>query len=477
VPTTYGTNNVWIGYVFGGSNFDRYKGTVTEGASSSPNFDESFGGAQVNYSTSGCTVLTDTFSVRYKLTQNFADGDYIFTVGGDDGFRLSLDGGATWAINRWVLQSYTTTTYSIHLNGTQNLVLEYYENFGDNRISFNVTKTCTGSGNPAVYGSSNQWIGYVYSGTNFASYKGYVFEGSSVSPNFDENFGGDNISYGTSDCPITTEQFSVRYRLRVNLASGIYKIVVGADDGYRLSLDSGKTFVINQWNDQGYTTTTYSATLSGVQNMVLEYYENSGANRVSFNISGGAILPVTLTGFQGEFKANQVDLSWNTMMEKDIDHYEVYRSADGLNFDQIGSLPSQMTINTSAYELQYNFTDPSPLPGTSYYRIKVIGKDGYVNQSPVVMIANKTIEGVKIFPTLVQSNTVFVETDKALRSAKLEFFDLSGKKISESNWESLSGRQSCNLSRAGRLPTGTYLARLTANGQTIKNQLMIVQNN
>ena len=57
----------------------------------------------------------------------------------------------------------------------------------------------------------------------------------------------------------------------------------------------------------------------------------------------------------------------------------------------------------------------------------------------------------------------------------MEFFDLSGKKISETNWESLNGRQQLTISKAGVLPTGTYIARLTAKGQNIKNQLVIVQ--
>jgi hypothetical protein len=153
------------------------------------------------------------------------------------------------------------------------------------------------------------------------------------------------------------------------------------------------------------------------------------------------------------------------------------RSGDGLNFDQIGTIASKMTITTNDYQLLYNYTDANPLPGTSYYRIKVVGKDNYINQSPIVMITNNQIEGIKIFPTLVQNNTVFVETDKTLRGARLEFFDLSGKKLSETSWESLSGRQNCSMSKSSRLPSGTYLARLTANGQTIKNQLMIVQNN
>jgi len=47
--TTYGTNNVWIGYAYQGKNFDTYYGYINEAITTSPNFDESFGGDQVNY--------------------------------------------------------------------------------------------------------------------------------------------------------------------------------------------------------------------------------------------------------------------------------------------------------------------------------------------------------------------------------------------------------------------------------------------
>ncbi len=232
-------------------------------------------------------------------------------------------------------------------------------------------------------------------------------------------------------------------------------------------------FLISALSYAGYTPagdqTTYGTNkVRGNYNIVKEYYQNGG----------GTVLPVTLTGFQGELKPDdQVDLSWSTIMERDIDHYEVERSGDGLNFTEIGSTPSKMTITTNAYQLLYNFTDQNPLPGASYYRIKVVGKDNNTSQTPIVMITNNQIEGTKIYPTLVQNNMVFVESDKTLNGAKLEFFDLSGRKLSETNWESLSGRQNCTVSRSGHLPAGTYVARLTANGQSIKNQLMIIQNN
>jgi hypothetical protein len=186
---------------------------------------------------------------------------------------------------------------------------------------------------------------------------------------------------------------------------------------------------------------------------------------------------IVLTNFKGIFSTNQnVDLSWSTMMESNVDYFEIQRSGDGMNFEDIDSVQSQMKISTSVYQLQYNYVDTHPLLGTSYYRVQVIGKNGYINQSPVVQINNIQDDGTRIYPTLIQNNMVFVESDKNLREAKLEFFDLSGKKISETYWESLNDRQNVQVSKSGFLPTGTYVARLSSNGQNVKNQLVIIQN-
>lgn len=475
--TTYGTNNTWIGYVYRGANFNVYSGYVNEGSSSNPNFDESFGGAQVNYATNGCTIYTDTFSVRYKLTKTFSDADYVFTVGGDDGYRFSLDGGATWVVNQWSDHSYGTTNYTVHLSGTYNMVFEYYEKYIDNRASFSVAASCTGSGDPTVYGTNSKWIGYVYSGMSFNSYKGYVYEGTSVNPNFDESFGGDNVTYNTSDCSITTEQFSVRYRLKENLASGVYQITVGGDDGYRLSLDGGSTWVINKWNDQSYNTTTYSASLAGSYNMVLEYYENGGQNRISFGLSGGAILPLTLSQFNVQSQPAHTNLlEWKTMMEMKVDHYIVQRSDDGIHFQNLGIVHSKMTDSTHDYQLDYTYIDASPLPGTTYYRLQIVDESGNSNFSDIIRAINAQANGLKIYPTVVQNTNLFVETDKPIRNARLEIFDLSGKKLSETSWETLSGRQSLQpANNMSAIATGTYLARLSSQGQTLLNQLLIIQ--
>jgi len=336
---TYGTGNIWRGYVYNNSNLGNYRGYVTEGSASSPNFDENFGGDDVTYATNGCGTQTETFSVRYKLRKNFAAGTYTFTIGGDDGYRFSVTGGSSWLIDNWVDQGYTTSTATVTLSGNTDLVLEYYERNGANRISFNVTTACTnGTENTGIYGTNNVWRGYLYDGTNFNTYYGMVTEGSASSPNFDESFTGNYANYATSGCPIYTETFSARYRLTKNFPTGTYRFTVGGDDGYRLSVSGVSGWLIDGWVDQAYTTRTATVNLSGNVDIVLEFYENAGGNRLSFDLTTISVLPIDLLHFNGQQINNQVRLNWSVTPESTPKVFGVERSAENGNFQQIGEV-------------------------------------------------------------------------------------------------------------------------------------------
>jgi hypothetical protein len=478
--TTYGANNVWNGYVYQGLNFKTYKGYVNEGTAASSNFDESFGGDQVNYSTNGCPVYTDTFSVRYKLTEAFANGNYQFTVGGDDGYRLSLDGGATWVINDWNDQSYTTNTYTVSLNGTYNMVLEYYEDFGGNRISFNITTICSGTGDPTVYGANNVWNGYLYQGMNFNMYKGQVTEGLASNPNFNENFGnpgGSNSAiYNTNSCSIQTFQFSARYRLQEVLPSGNYTITVGGDDGYRFSLDGGATWVINNWNDQSYTTTTYSASLNGTYNMVLEYYQNGGFDQVSFSMSSHIILPVTLVTWSASaLSADVALLKWQTTDAVNFDHFIVERSTDGTSFQDVHTI--QAATGNSGAPQEYSYTDQYAYNGFLYYRLNMVDKDGTSTYSNIISISLHANPLTRIYPTVVENGMFFVESTQSIQQARLELFNMNGQRIQETDWSVLQGQQQVSIggSQSGKLPAGAYIARLSANQSILAKQILIVK--
>jgi len=135
--TSYG-NGSWIGYVYNSASagaFTTYKGIVTE----SETFNTSHASTPNGATTNLCLgTNSDLFAIRYKMTKNFPAGEYVFTIGGDDGVRLSVDGGTTWLINQWVDQGYTTASNSspVALNGSTNLVFEFYENTAGAQSSF-----------------------------------------------------------------------------------------------------------------------------------------------------------------------------------------------------------------------------------------------------------------------------------------------------------------------------------------------------
>lgn len=471
-PAVYGTGNTWIGYMYQGKNFNTYKGYITEG-NSSAQFNEVFGGAQTNFATNGCSIYTDTFSVRFRLSKTFAAANYAITVGGDDGYRLSLDGGATWAINRWNDQSYTTSTYNIYLDGTYNMVLEYYESFGDNRISFTADAVCTGNGNPAEYGTANTWIGYMYQGMNFESYKGYINKGSSSNPNFDENYGGGNtaITVNTSNCSFQTINFSARYRLQKNFAAGNYMITVGGDDGYRLSLDGGATWAINRWSDQSYSVTSINVNLSGITNMVLEYYQNGGYARLSFNMTANSLLPVKLASFAANITAaSKAKLDWTTTNTVNFKNFTVQRSTDGINFSNIQIIAAQNS--NSSLQQNYSYTDQQ-FSGTMYYRLAMTDLDGTVAYSDVLRLQGAVSNSIKIYPTIVENNNVYIESGKTVNHATASVFDMNGKKLAEQSVENMQGRQSIALN--GSVKAGSYIVSVSDSNGLLAKQIIFVR--
>jgi hypothetical protein len=474
--TTYGTNNVWMGYVYTGQNFNNYQGYVNEGTASSPNFNEGFGGGGVTYHTNGCSITTDNFSVRYKLKQSFT-GNFTITVGGDDGYRLSLDGGVTFPINNWNDHGYTTTSYNVNLSGLTNFVLEFYQNGGANEVSFNIVQNCIGTGDTTVYGTGNIWNGYVFQGMNFQTYKGQVNEGSSANAGFDENFGNpggsNNNTYNTNSCAVQTSQFSARYRLTQTFAPGNYAFTVGGDDGVRLSFDGGNTFVVNAWHDQSYTVYNYNVALSGTYNMVLDYYQNGGYDRVTYNQTF-TTLPITLNSFSATAKDNsQTLLNWTTANAVNFDHFVIQRSTNGSTFSDVSTVAAATEDSTSTQS--YSYTDQDDYDGTLYYRLVMVDKDGKFSYSNILSISLQKAKTIRIYPTVVESGTLFISSSSAVTSAKMELFDMNGNRLQENDWSSLQGVQPVAVGGHGKLPAGAYIVRLSNNQTTLTKQMIIVR--
>ena len=151
-PTTGGILNtptlIAAQNFFGSSN---YQGHVVYNALNLDLFFSQSGGvpgSTANGSSFNCGLnYTTNFSLRLRRTENFAPGFYQLSIQGDDGIRLSIDGGTTWILDSFIEQAYTGSFRStatafptgICLSGNTDLVIEYFQRPADARLTFTAT--------------------------------------------------------------------------------------------------------------------------------------------------------------------------------------------------------------------------------------------------------------------------------------------------------------------------------------------------
>ena len=84
-------------------------------------------------------VPFNLFSARWTRTKSYAAGIYRFSVTGDDGIRVLVDGSQV--IDGWFYQAPTTYTADVPLSeGPHTVVIEYFEHTGGAVARFTETK-------------------------------------------------------------------------------------------------------------------------------------------------------------------------------------------------------------------------------------------------------------------------------------------------------------------------------------------------
>lgn len=84
-------------------------------------------------------LSANTFSAHWTRTKSYAAGTYRFSVTGDDGIRVLVDG--TQVIDGWFYQAPTTYTADVPLSeGGHTVVVEYFEHTGGAVARFNESR-------------------------------------------------------------------------------------------------------------------------------------------------------------------------------------------------------------------------------------------------------------------------------------------------------------------------------------------------
>lgn len=214
------------------------------------------------------SISADQFSARWTKTTQLQAGTYSFTVTGDDGVRVLVDGEVI--IDKFINQAPTTYSATKTLTaGSHTIVVEYFENIGGAVAKFNYALL------PQAPAPANVYSVEYFSNTEFAGTPVITRTESVI-----------NNDWGSASpaAALPVDNFSARWVRTVAFTQGTYAFTATADDGIRVLLDGVE--IINGYKNQPPTTYTVQRTVSaGNHTIVVEYYEAGGGAVAKFDFA------------------------------------------------------------------------------------------------------------------------------------------------------------------------------------------------
>jgi hypothetical protein len=115
----------------------------------------------------------------------------------------------------------------------------------------------------------------------------------------------------------------------------------------------------------------------------------TGVVPVGGTTTGTAILlDLKLLDFEAKRVAKSVDLTWSTKEERDMSHFDLERSVDGVHFERLTSISTQAKNQTN----YYTWKDEEPYLGRNYYRLKMVEINGEATYSEIRIVSFDDLE-------------------------------------------------------------------------------------
>lgn len=166
--------------------------------------------------------------------------------------------------------------------------------------------------------------------------------------------------------------------------------------------------------------------------------------------------PVKLMSFAGNVNANKAQLKWSVADNETGDKFQVLRSTDGKNFSEI----STVFISNKAGTESYTFADPKELDAITYYRLKIINKDGSVAFSNIISLKSATEKpntGITILKNPVESTLTFTYSANTTSQGQVSIYNTVGVKVYSSRLQSQKGINAVSLNLDSHMASGAYI--------------------
>jgi hypothetical protein len=184
-------------------------------------------------------------------------------------------------------------------------------------------------------------------------------------------------------------------------------------------------------------------------------------------------LPVELLHFDGVFRNGRVHFTWATATEKNNDFFEVERSGDGLDFEPLVLVSSRAGQGNSHTRLEYSCTDPQPLPGITYYRLRQTDLDKRSSVSKVIAVSAASSSAPLLLYPNPSAGAFHVEAEGP-GSVQLTVIGSGGETVFSEVLHLNPGSVSIPVQLPGTIPRGLYVCTLRGD-QFIRKASFIIE--
>src|SRR6185437_11679667 len=266
--------------------------------------------------------------------------------------------------------------------------------------------------------------------------------------NSGENFGikrSGKILAIEAKAPVTTSD-TIFYNIS-NLAKQTYQLRFAPQN---MEASNLQAFLIDKFLA---TETPISLTDSSFVNItVTSNASSAAADRLEVILRQMNALPLTITSVSASAKNSENIIQWNVENESGIQQYEVEKSTDGSNFNQIAIVAAN---NKGASN--YNSIDADLNSGTNYYRIKIISVDGKASYTQIVKVINAGAAGsISVFPNPIKDGVIHLHLNNQPSGVyKIKLYNSAGQVLISKNITHTDGSSEEEV-RCDNLPKGIY---------------------
>ncbi len=192
----------------------------------------------------------------------------------------------------------------------------------------------------------------------------------------------------------------------------------------------------------------------------------------SYQSPNNFTLPLVLLNFNTTVNSKKVNVSWVTGKEKELSHFVIERSSNGVNYQEVAMV---FANGNSDVKQSYGYTDAlnTDSKGVLYYRLKMVDVDGRFQYSEVklIRIGDQQQEvKVSVYPNpVVNEVRVTVPASWQNTSVTIDVFNINGQMVKHAAVNRSGQTETVNMNG---LVSGMYVVKVSNGTETASQRIV-----